>query len=95
MTDRPPTWPRGWGTPRLLTRAQVRAYLQCDDAELTVRMERGQLPGPLWRCDHALSTARWDRVSVDRALNRASAIPASIDAAVEELDRALGTRRTA
>jgi hypothetical protein len=68
--------------------------LQCDDTELTALMRHGQLPGPLWLCDPALPSARWDRVAVDRALNRASAIPASIDAAVEELDRALGTRRT-
>jgi hypothetical protein len=94
MAESPPTWPRGWGSPRLLTRAQVRGYLQCNDSELTARMERGQLPGPLWKCDAALPSARWDRAALDRAINRASAIPASIDAAVEELDRALATRQT-
>jgi hypothetical protein len=31
-----------WGSPRLLTRAQVRAYLQVTAAELTARMARGK-----------------------------------------------------
>ena len=91
MTDRPPIWPRGWGAPRLLTRAQVRGYLQCDDAELTLRMQRGQVPGPLWNSNPALPSARWDRVAVDRALNRASTMP-NLDADEALLDRALGTR---
>lgn len=94
MADRPVTWPRGWGAPRLLTRAQLLAYLQLTDPELTDRTHRGQLPGPLWGCDAGLSSARWDRMAIDRALDRASAIAVSIDAAVEELDNALGTRRT-
>jgi len=82
-----------WGAPRLLTRNQVRAYLQVNDGELTERMRRGQIPGPLWGSDPALANARWDRFAIDRALDRASAIPAHTDAAMEELDRALGLRR--
>lgn len=41
MAEAPCAWPRGWGAPRLLTRAQVRAYLQVDDGELQARMSRG------------------------------------------------------
>lgn len=84
-----------WGAPRLLTRGQVRAYLQVTDAELTQCIGRGQIPGPLWGSDAALGNARWDRLAVDRALDRASAIPAHVDAAMEDLDRGLGTRRSA
>ncbi len=89
------TWPSVWGAPRLLTRDQVRGFLQMEDAELTQRMSRGQLPGPLWGCDPALPSARWDRQSLERALNRASAIPVNDLAGEEELDRALGTGRYA
>lgn len=84
-----------WGAPRLLTRAQVRAYLQVTDKELTARMQRGQIPGPLWGSDAALDNARWDRQAIDRAVDRASAIPAHLDAAAEELDLALGLRQHA
>jgi hypothetical protein len=66
-----------------------------DDAELTQRMARGQLPGPLWGCDPALLSARWDRHALERALNKASAIPISDAAGEEELDRALATGRHA
>ena len=82
-------WP--WGPPRLVTRDQLRAYLQISEAELCAREARGQVPGPLWGCDAALPSARWDRVAVDRAIDSASAIPSHIEAATEELDRAFGT----
>jgi hypothetical protein len=80
-----------WGAPRLLTRGQVRSYLQVDDAELVRRMASGQVPGPLWGCDPDLTSARWDREAIDRALDRASAIKSNVAAAEEEFDRALGT----
>lgn len=89
----PPTWPRGWGAPRLLTRANVRSYLQIDDAELIARMRRGHVPKPLWGTDPALPAARWDRQAIDRALDRASAVPSSIEADEDKLDKALGTGR--
>lgn len=88
-------WPNAWGAPRLLTRDQVRGYLQILDVELEQRMKRGQLPGPLWGCDPCLPNARWDRQSIDRAIHRASAIPVNDLAGEEELDRALGTGRYA
>jgi hypothetical protein len=73
----------------------VRDYLQIEDAELTQRMARGQIPGPLWGCDPALPPARWDRKAVDREIDRASMIPINGLAGEEELDRALGTGRYA
>jgi hypothetical protein len=88
-------WPSAWGTPRLLTRDQVRDYLQIEDAELTQRMARGQIPRPLWGCDPALPSARWDRKGIDRAIDRASMIRIHDLAGEEELDRALGTGRYA
>jgi hypothetical protein len=61
-------WPSAWGAPRLLTRDQVRDYPQIVDAELTQRMARGQIPGPLWGCDPGLPSARWDgRESIARS----------------------------
>jgi hypothetical protein len=93
MGERPILWPRAWGAPRLLTRNQVRSYLQITDADLVARMARGQVPGPLWGTDADLADARWDRQAVDRALDRASAIPSIVDAGTEELDRAFGTGR--
>ncbi len=87
------TWQSTWGAPRLLTRDQVRGYLQTDVNDLTLRMRRGQLPVPLWGCDPALPSARWDRKALERAVDRASAIPSNDLAGEEELDIALGTRR--
>lgn len=85
-------WPSAWGAPRLLTRAQVRGYLQITDSELADRIRKGQVPKPLWGCDAALQSARWDREAVDRALSRESAIPVSMGAATEALDEAFGYR---
>jgi hypothetical protein len=92
VTTRQTAWPAAWGAPRLLRRAQVRAYLQIEEREMADRMRRGQLPGPLWGCDPELPSARWDRQAVDRAVNRASAIPDHTVAATEELDREFGFR---
>ena len=89
----PERWPNAWGAPRLLTRQQLRGYLQIDEAELGERIRKGQVPKPLWGCDQTLPSARWDREAVDRALSRASAIPASVDAAIEALDDACGYAR--
>jgi hypothetical protein len=58
-------------------------------------MARGQFPGPLWGCDPALPSVRWDRNGIGRAINRASMIPINDLAGEEELDRALGTGRHA
>jgi len=79
--------------PRLLTRAQVRSYLQIEDAELQHRMRHGQVPRPLWGCDSDLPNARWDRNSIDRTLDRASTITSSDIAATQELDQAFGLSR--
>ena len=87
---RPTNW--RWGAPRLITREQLRAYLQVAEAELSKRLARGHVPGPLWGCDPALPDARWDRHAVDRAVDRASAIPSHIEAAAEEMDNAFGPR---
>lgn len=92
MGDRSP-WRSSWGAPRLLTREQVRAYLQIDDLELVRRMRSGQVPRPLWGCQDSMPNARWDRVGIDKALDRASTIPVSEVAAVDALDRAFGLQR--
>lgn len=86
-------WRADWGAPRLLSRFQVRAYLQLTDRELADRIRKGQLPNAIWGCDPALPSARWDRQAVDNALNRASAVPLGEKALIEELDRDWGLRR--
>ncbi len=85
---RKPAW--RWGAPRLLKREQLRGYLQVDEAELADRIARGQVPGPLWGCHADLPNARWDRHAVDRAMDRASAIPCQVTADTEDLDREFG-----
>lgn len=78
-------------TPRLLTRADLRAYLSgLPWADVRERMERGKLPQPMWRLDPNDKNARWDRRAVDRALDAESAIPATLEAQEHALDRALG-----
>jgi hypothetical protein len=54
------------------------------------RMERGQLPSPLWGVAASDKAARWDARAVNRALDRASAIPNSIEADTAALDRHFG-----
>ncbi len=77
--------------PRLLTRADLRSYLgMISWAECKLRMERGQIPNPLWGLGPSNKDARWDRRAVDRALDDASAIPPSLEAQERLLDRALG-----
>jgi hypothetical protein len=77
--------------PRLLTRANLRAYLRdLTWREIEARMLRGQIPGPLWGLATDDPHARWDRRAVDRALDAASGIPASVEAEEAALDRALG-----
>jgi len=80
-------------TPRLLTRAQVRSYLQIDDMELQHRMRHGQVPRPLWGCNMDLPSARWDRNGIDLSLDKASTITTSDIAATQELDQAFGLFR--
>jgi hypothetical protein len=77
--------------PRLLTRTQLRGYLGgISLTELDRRMTSGRLPGPLWGVAAADKAARWDRRAVDHALDCASAIPGSVEADVQILDRGLG-----
>ena len=61
--------------PRLLTKATRRQLLGgIAWSEVCIRMERGQIPFPLWNVAPDDKAARWDRRSVDRALDRASSI---------------------
>lgn len=85
-------WATAWGAPRLLTRRQVRSYLQVDESELVHRMRVGQVPKPLWGCDPNDDDARWDRKGIDRAIDRASTITSSDIAATQALDDAFGLR---
>jgi hypothetical protein len=76
---------------RLLTKADLRSYLAgLPWIEVVQRIERGKLPQPMWRLDPADKNARWDRKAVDRALDAESAIPATLEAQEQALDRALG-----
>lgn len=78
---------------RLLTRTMLQTLLgNLPWAEVTARMDRGQIPKPVWGIDPREKTARWDSRAVNRALDRASAIPNSIEADIAELDRAYGIR---
>jgi hypothetical protein len=78
---------------RLLTKADLRAHLgSLPWAEITDRMERGQIPRPLWGQSPENARARWDLRAVDRALDLASSIPLTLEAEEEMLDRALGIR---
>ncbi len=88
--SKPTTWRY---PPRLITRVQLRGKLQIEDAELTLRMAKGQIPGPVWGCDAALENARWDVKAVDAAIDRESGVTADIGAEERELDNALGIRR--
>ncbi len=78
--------------PRLLDRGRLRGYVSLPWAAVHEAIAKGRLPGPLWGLppDHAL--ARWDRRAVDRALDEASGVPASVEDGTAALDRALGLR---
>lgn len=80
----------GAHAPRLLTRAQLRQYLQITVTELAERIDRGEIPRPLWGAKPDDRAARWDVRAVDRALDAASGPTASVAAAEAFLDRALG-----
>lgn len=85
MADPPPS--------RLLTKPALRVHLGgLPWDEIQTRMKNGQIPLPLWGLAPEDSRARWDRKSVDRALDLASSIPATLEADEALLDRALGTR---
>lgn len=84
--------PDGAGLPpRLVTRAQLRAYLGGLTArELDERIGAGVLPRPLWGRQPADKAARWDLRRVDRMLDEAAGPAATVEAAERHLDRALG-----
>lgn len=83
MPDRP--------SPRLLSRAALRARLGgLPWSEIAARMERGQIPGPVWGLAPDDPRARWDSPAVDRALDAASGLPATIEADEAALDREFG-----
>lgn len=76
---------------RLIPRSQLLDYLGCLPwAVAAERIEAGRLPGPVWGLDPDDKRARWDIKAVDEALDRASAIPGSIEQQTSDLDRALG-----
>lgn len=78
--------------PRLLTRAQLRAYLQLATVqELEERILARQLPAPLWGLAPGDRRARWDVRQVDKMLDAAWGPVATVEAAEMHLDRALGT----
>jgi hypothetical protein len=80
--------------PRLLTRQALKAYLgNLPCKEIVERVQRGQIPSQLWRVGADDKLARWERKSVDQALDEARAIPNSIERDIGEMDRAIGLRR--
>lgn len=83
--------PDGAHPPRLLTRAQLRAYLgSITVTELEERMAAGLLPRPVWGIPPDDRRARWDVRQVDRMLDAAGGPAATLEAAERHLDRALG-----
>jgi hypothetical protein len=57
-------------SPRLFTRAQAMAYLALSGGAFSAWIREGRIPGPL------RGTRRWDRHSIDAALDRASGLNA-------------------
>lgn len=85
--------PDGSTLPRLMPGPALRAYLGgLTAAELRQRVAEGRLPKPLWGLEADDKRARWDRAAVDRALDRASGLPANDALGTSALDRALGLR---
>ena len=79
--------------PRLLSRAGLRAYMGgLAWSDIALRMATGRLPAPMWGLSPDDSKARWDRRAVDRALDAASGLPATVEQDIDLLDRHLGTR---
>ncbi len=76
--------------PRLLTRAQLRGYLQITVTELAERIDARQLPPPMWGLAPDNPRARWDIRQVDRMLDAAAGPAATVEAAERHLDRAFG-----
>ena len=86
-------WPARHNAPRLLTRGALRAHLgELPWAEIDARIKAGQIPGPLWGLPATDPRARWDRRAVDRALDLASSLPATLEQDEALLDKALGIR---
>ncbi|MBR0648100.1 hypothetical protein GXW78_00370 [Roseomonas terrae] len=80
-------------SPRLLSRAALRAYLGGITAtELGERIAQGRIPTPIWGLKPDDRAARWDQRAVDRALDAAGGIAATVEAAEAHLDRAFGFR---
>lgn len=84
--------PDGAGIPpRLVTRAQLRAYLGgISTTVLAERIAAGLLPPPVWGLHPTDKAARWDLRRVDRMLDEAAGPTATLEAAERHLDRALG-----
>jgi hypothetical protein len=62
-------------SPRLLSRAALRAYLGGITAtELGERIAQGRIPTPIWGLKPDDRAARWDQRAVDRALDAAGAL---------------------
>lgn len=79
---------------RLLAKAALRQLLGgIAWSDVCIRMERGQIPRPLWNVPAEDKAARWDRRAVDMAIDAASSIPGSIESDTAALDRAIGLRR--
>ncbi|SHO65854.1 hypothetical protein SAMN02745172_02501 [Pseudoxanthobacter soli DSM 19599] len=55
-------------TPRALTREQVASYLGLSPSAVSDWQARGLIPGPI------PGTRRWDRVAIDRAMDRISGL---------------------
>lgn len=82
----------GEPSPRLVTRAQLRSYLQCTVTELEQRIAARQLPGPMWGLPASDPRARWDIRQVDRMLDAAAGPAATVESAERHLDQAFGLR---
>ena len=86
--------PDGAGRPpRLLSRAQLRAYLgHITVTELQQRIDAGVLPRPVWGIHPDDKAARWDVRQVDRMLDADAGPTATVEAAERHLDQARGLR---
>jgi hypothetical protein len=76
-----------------MTRARLRKYLgNIPWADIERRMDSGRIPRPLWGVPPSDKNARWDQKAVDRTIDGASQIPASIEDHIRDLDKAFGFR---